>query len=71
MPNHITNILTINNVSENRLYEILDSIKTEEFGRGSIDFNKILPMPPELDLESSSRSMRGLELYQQFIIWEV
>jgi len=45
MPNHVTNLLTING-SEERVKEILEYIKNDEIGVGSIDFNKITPKPP-------------------------
>ena len=48
MPNHVMNILTIKG-SKERVREILEEIKDEEVGYGSIDFNKIEPMPKELN----------------------
>jgi len=48
MPNHITNIIEINNASWQRLDEILEAIKVDEIGLGSIDFNKIIPMPDNI-----------------------
>jgi hypothetical protein len=46
MPNHIQSYLTIKTDDESRLNEILDFLKNDEVGRGSIDFNKITPTPP-------------------------
>jgi hypothetical protein len=66
MPNHVTNILTIHADSEERLSEILTAIAYDEIGLGTIDFNKINPMPPELDIESGSRSGRALKMYQEY-----
>ena len=40
MPNHVMNILTIKG-SKERVREILEEIKDEGVGYGSIDFNKI------------------------------
>ena len=51
MPNHVTNRLTIH-AEGKRLEEILDAIKSDEAGRGSIDFNKLIPMPESLNIES-------------------
>ncbi len=58
MPNHITNIITIDGVSKERLSEILAAIRSDEveIQQNSIDFNKVIPMPEELKVESSSRS---------------
>ena len=48
-----------------RLKEILaaicydDSSEAEKTGIGTIDFNKITPMPPSLDIESGSSTDRG------------
>lgn len=55
MPNHITNILTFEGNSE-QVHAILDQIKNEERGIGSIDFNKIIPMPESLNIEAGSRT---------------
>lgn len=48
MANHITNIITFENSSEDRLKEILDGIKNDDEGIGTIDFNKIVPTPPDI-----------------------
>jgi len=45
MPNHITNILTIYGTDE-QVDKVLEFIKNDELGVGTIDFNKITPMPP-------------------------
>ncbi len=66
MPNHITNILTIQ-ADENKVRNILERVKSEEDGLGSIDFNKLIPMPESLNIEAGSRSNRGLELYRSFL----
>ena len=55
MPNHITNILKFEGDSE-QVYAMLDQIKNEELGIGSIDFNKIIPMPESLNIEAGSRT---------------
>ncbi len=50
MPNHITNIINIggDNCSKERILEILEAIKNDEVGIGSIDFNKIIPTPDDI-----------------------
>ena len=55
MPNHITNILKFEGDSE-QVHAMLDQIKNEELGIGSIDFNKIIPMPESLNIEAGSRT---------------
>lgn len=45
MPNHIMNILTIYGTDE-QVDKVLEFIKNDELGVGTIDFNKITPMPP-------------------------
>ena len=42
MPNHITNILTIYGTDE-QVDKVLEFIKNDELGVGTIDFNKITP----------------------------
>ena len=66
MPNHVSNRITIHAEPE-RVQEILEAIKYDDYKIGSIDFNKIIPMPPELDVESGSYSSRALEFYTQYI----
>ena len=68
MPNHVTSILHFNCGAElqKRIYE---AIKDDEAGIGSVDFNKLIPMPPSLDVESGSTSNHGLKVYQAFIEW--
>jgi hypothetical protein len=47
MPNHITNRLTV--IADNdRVREILEAVKDDEHGLGSLDFEKIIPPPPDI-----------------------
>ena len=69
MPNHVYNRLEFNCPQE-RLDEILaaicyevDSPEAEYAGPGTVDFNKIIPMPPSLNIESGSRTIDGISLY--------
>ena len=55
MPNHITNILKFEGDSE-QVHAMLDQIKSDELVFGSIDFNKIIPMPESLNIEAGSRT---------------
>ena len=47
MPNHVTNRIIIY-AEDNRVQEILEAIKSDEIGLGSIDFDKIIPMPDNI-----------------------
>ena len=65
MPNHVTNIIEIKG-NPARIKAMFEAVKSDEYDLGSIDFNKLLPMPPELDVEESSRTTRGLKAYKDF-----
>ena len=61
MPNWVANKLKIE-ADEALVNEILDAIKKDEGGRGTIDFNKLIPMPEALNITSGSLSHRGTEV---------
>jgi len=65
MPNHVTNRVTFNAPPE-QIIDILEAIKSDEQEIGSIDFNKIIPMPPSLRVTVGSISMRAMDLYTQY-----
>ena len=44
MPNHVKNIVTLEGDTE-KIQQILEKIKNDEYGIGTVDFEKILPMP--------------------------
>jgi hypothetical protein len=56
MPNYVKNIITFEEVSDEQMEEILEAIKNDEYGRGSIDFNKIIPIPEEINNYYSAES---------------
>lgn len=63
MPNHITNILTAHG-DEKKVRAMFEAIKNDEIGIGSIDFNKIVPMPEHIyrgDLGSEEIEKYGAE----------
>ena len=69
MPNHVFNRLEFD-CSQERLREILEAIcydgnsdESAVTGVGTIDFNKIKPMPESLEIESGSRTIEGINLY--------
>ena len=72
MPNHVRNTVYFD-CDEARLREILEAIQYDnsaehdEYGIGTLDFNKIIPMPAGLDIEAGSRTDRGLKAYKDFL----
>ena len=66
IPNHIKNIIHLQG-DKQRIHEIMETIKNDEYGIGSVDFNKIIPMPESLDITAGSPTTNGLKLYQEFI----
>ena len=44
MPNHVTTILTVSG-DEAQKQAMFEAIKSDEIGLGSLDFNKVIPMP--------------------------
>ena len=47
MPNHVTNILVVSGDDEQR-QAMFEAIKQDKFGLGSLDFNKVIPMPEHI-----------------------
>jgi len=66
MPNHIVNHISLHGDPQ-KIREILEAIQSDEIGIGSVDFNKVIPMPKSLDIESGTRTDRGLKAYRGFI----
>lgn len=72
MPNHVRNTVHFD-CDEERLKEILAAIQYDDdgerlqHGAGTLDFNKIIPMPPSLMIECGSSTDRGLRAYREFI----
>lgn len=63
MPNHVTNEIRIEGTKE-RINELLSNIKDDaknHEGTNTIDFKKVIPMPKDLEIESSSTQIRGLD----------
>lgn len=53
MPNHIINTIRLTGDRE-KISELLESVKDNRFGIGSLNFNKVIPMPESLQIETSS-----------------
>lgn len=66
MPNYVANILSFDGDKES-IKKMLSEIQNDEFGPGNISFNKIIPMPPDLNIESGSRTQEGLRIYMDFM----
>ena len=60
MPNHVKNTLTFSGDAE-RISEMKEKIKNDEYGIGTIDFEKIIPMP-----ESIYRGNLGKEEMEKY-----
>ena len=56
MPNHVTSMISMKGITK------LDLFKKEN-NHKEFDFNKIIPMPEELHVESSSEADNGLYIY--------
>ena len=66
MPNHVENIIQLRG-DQKRIREMLEQIKDDDFGIGTIDFQKVIPMPASLDIISGSKTHTGFSEYQRFI----
>lgn len=62
MPNHVKNILAFD-ADREKIQQILNDIKDDEIGVGSIDFNKLIPRPKSLNIECGSNTDKGLKLF--------
>ena len=51
MPNYVKNVLSVENCNERRFNQICEFVKSE---KSLFDYNKIIPMPEDLDLEEGS-----------------
>lgn len=66
MPNHITNIVEFDCTNEEFL-EIAEFLRAEEEPLGSVDFNKLIPMPSSLDVESRFNKDGMIGAYKKFL----
>lgn len=66
MPNHVTNILEFTCTDE-QFEKLAEALKVEGSFPGSVDFNKLIPMPASLNVEAGSRGNMGLKLYTEFL----
>lgn len=66
MPNYVMNQISVQG-DPKEIQSMLEQIKNDDFGIGTVDFDKIIPMPKSLDIESGTRTENGLKAYRQFI----
>ncbi len=66
MPNWVQNNVKFSG-DDAEIKRMLDKIKGDEIGFGSIDFNKIIPMPESLIIESGSRTNKGIEMVKKYL----
>lgn len=69
MPNHVTNQITFG-TSKAALavfHNMLEAVQANGEPLGSIDFNKLIPTPPGLNIEHSTYMEKGLELYRAYM----
>lgn len=66
MPNWVENHLCLNGEPE-QIHKLMETVQMDRFGLGTIDFNKIIPMPESLNIESGSRTIDGLKAYKAYI----
>lgn len=67
MPNHVINLISLKG-DKNKIAEMLEAIKTDEFGIGSVDFEKVIPMPESLRIECGSKTTKGLRAYKDLVL---
>ena len=69
MPNHVMSRIYFD-CSDEKAKEIMEAVmydpKTEDedvSGPGTFDFNRLIPMPPDLMIEAGSSTEQGIEIY--------
>ena len=69
MPNHVMNRIKLD-CSKKTAKEIMEAVQydpdpndKENTGFGTLDFNKLIPMPPSLMIEAGSSTEQGIEIY--------
>jgi hypothetical protein len=72
MANHVTNMISIEGVSEDRLAAILAAVRMDDVqGRRSIDFNKIIPMPDSVYQGNLGKDEKRLYGKNNWYDWSV
>ena len=63
MPNYVKNVLAFDG-DQDQVARLFTTIQGE---KGPMDFNKLIPMPPELEIEAGSRTTAGFKKYMAFL----
>ena len=66
MPNHVKNIVAFVG-DKAKIKSLLEAVQNNKYGFGTIDFNKIIPMPESLRIEAGSHTNTGLQAYREFV----
>ena len=62
MPNHVTNRVHLIGEPE-RIRELLEAVRFDDGEIGTLDFNKLIPMPEALNLECGSLTANAMSAY--------
>ena len=65
MPNHVENHIEFSG-DKQRIDAMLEQSKDDEYGIGTIDFNKIIPMPESLNIEAGKQNRSWSESLSGF-----
>lgn len=66
MPNWVQNNVSFSG-DKAEIKEMLEKIKNDETGYGSIDFKKIIPIPESLNIECGSQTDKGMEMVKKYL----
>ena len=66
MPNYVRNKVTYDGPPE-KIRQMLEEIRLDGKPLGTIDFNKIIPMPESLNIESGTRTDPAMQMYARYI----
>lgn len=66
MPNHVQNKIVFSG-DQKQITAMMKKIQNDEFGFGTIDFNKIIPMPESLKIEAGSKTNKGLSIFREIV----
>lgn len=67
MPNWVKNYITFVG-DEDEISKMLNDVKDDSLGVGSIDFNKVVRMPEDLNIECGSRTDEGYKKYTGYLL---
>ena len=62
MPNHVQNKIVFSG-DQKQITAMMKKIQNDEFGFGTIDFNKIIPMPESLKIEAAAKQTKDCRYF--------